>query len=114
MKSDRGWVSFLFGTCVVVPEPESDLGAAAAKLLAEHGRVVVGTPQGDFGVHAMSDEFGWLVSGAHPDVLVRVSPSEAEGASELVLGLLGREKRGRDAETLVILQARVASDARSK
>lgn len=114
MKRGRAWASFLFGTCVIVREPAADLRETAGSILAEHGPVIAGTPRGDFDVHAISDEFGWLVSGAHPDVLVRVSRSEIAGADPLRIGLFGRGKRARDAETLVVVQARVASGAEAK
>jgi ribA/ribD-fused uncharacterized protein len=108
MKPGRGWVSFLFGTCVVLPSAEGDLADQACAILAEHGPVQVGTDRGDFGVHGMPDDFGWLVSGAHPDVLVRVAPATAEGSSELVIGLVGRQNRDRDAESLVVVHVQDA------
>jgi hypothetical protein len=109
MKPGRGWVSFLFGTCVVLPDPEGDLEARACAILAEHGPVHVGTETADFNVHEMPDGFGWIVSGAHPDLLVRISPAQGEGASEIAIGLAGRGNRDKDAKTGVVVHVQDAA-----
>ncbi len=108
MKPGRGWASFLFGTCVVVTSETNDVTAHAQRILAEYGPMQVGTPSADFNVQAMRDDFGWMVTGDHPDVLVRVAP-RSQSTSDLAAGLAGRSARAEDARTLVVVRAVAAS-----
>jgi hypothetical protein len=96
---DKSWVAFSQGTCVILMQPEADLAAQAARLLAEWGPVHVGTSSADFNVIAL-ESGGWVVSCHHPDILTYVAP--AEGASDLVVGILGRQLRDDDAQKLVV------------
>jgi hypothetical protein len=99
--SGKTWVAFEHGTCVIFAKPPPDAVAAARALLREWGPVHAGTPAGDFQVVALANAPGWVVGGHHPDILTYVAP-EAIGAdaSELMVGLLGRAQRDRDAEEL--------------
>ncbi len=101
MRPGRTFVCFLFGTAVVIQAGSVDAVTAAKQVLSAHGHVRPGTPGGDFAVHHLPDGFGWLVTGDHPDILVRVPPAEA--ASDLTIGLIGRAARGRDAEVLSVI-----------
>jgi len=100
----KSWVAFEDGTCVILMEPEPDLAAQAKRLLAEWGPVHAGTPSADFSVIPLQDDPGSVVTCHHPDILTHVSAEEAGGdASEVAVGLLGREKRARDARELRVV-----------
>jgi hypothetical protein len=101
----KSWVLFANGTCVVLMQPEGDLAAQATALLREWGPVGAGSSFGDFGTVELDGGAGWVVTCHHNDVLTYVGPDEvgAETASDLAVGLLGRSKRGRDAEELRVL-----------
>jgi len=52
----------------------------------------------------LDNEMGWVVNSHHNDILTYVSPSEGGlDASDLSVGLLGRSKRGKDAEMLHVV-----------
>ncbi|MGH3242068.1 MAG: hypothetical protein ACRDNL_16965 [Spirillospora sp.] len=94
---EKSWVLFEHGTCVILMEPADDLAAQAVELLREYGPVTGGTSAGDFGTIDLDAAPGWAVYGHHNDVLNYVSPEEVEdGADDVVVGLLGRSKRGQD------------------
>ena|GEM_PF-293218 len=98
------WVLFRNGTCFIVMEPGSDLRQQAIDSMREWGPVEAGTPQGDFGVTALTDYPGFVVTGWHPDMLVYVSPEDAgSNADDLTIGLLGRARRDQDAHELQVI-----------
>jgi hypothetical protein len=103
--SEKSWVLFRNGTCVILVKPEGDLAILATELMKEWGRVYVGTPAADFDVIDLAPVPGWLVTCHHKDILTYVSPGEMMGGepNDLMIGLLGRSKRDRDAQELEII-----------
>jgi hypothetical protein len=102
----KSFVVFSGGTVVVFVGAAAgiDLAAAAKDLLGEFGPVRPGSSGGDFGVLELPDDRGWAITGHHPDVLTLLLPDEVgPDASELAIGIIGRGKRGRDAESLVVV-----------
>lgn len=100
---DKCWAVFEHGTCVILLSPEDDLRRQATELMREWGPVHAGSSAGDFSVIELAQHPGWVVTGHHPDILNYVSPDEVgPGASDAVIGLLGRSKRHQDAEGLNI------------
>ena len=102
----KSWVLFKHGTCVILKEPAADLASAAITLMQEWGRVSVGTPSADFNVVGLRDDPGWVVTCHHPDILTYVGSDEIGGGevpNDLIIGLLGRSKRGQDAEELEVI-----------
>jgi hypothetical protein len=102
---DKSWVVFENGTCVVLTDPADDLAGQAVAILREHGPVHPGSSYGDFGTITLDDGRGWVVTCHHNDILTYVAPDEvdADRASDLIVGLLGRSKRGQDAEELRVV-----------
>ncbi len=102
---DKSWVLFENGTCVILLKPEDDLAAQAVALLKEWGPVHAGSSFGDFGTIELQDGRGWVVTCHHNDILTYVASDELlpERASDLAVGLLGRSKRGQDAEELKVI-----------
>ncbi len=102
--SDASWVLFENGTAVFLVECEGDLERAATEVLRQHGPIEVGSAAGDFAVIELGDDIGWGVTFDHPDLLSLVLPSEINvKPSELMIGLLGRNKRSDDATGLKIV-----------
>jgi hypothetical protein len=103
--ADKSWVLFENGTCIILMEPRGDLAGQATDLLREWGPVHAGSSFGDFSTIELEDGRGWVVTCHHNDILTFVSPDEVEPASanDLVVGLLGRSKRGQDAEELGVI-----------
>lgn len=101
----KSWVLFENGTCVLLVEPDHDLAAQAVTLMKEWGPVHPGGPAGDFGVIELPDDFGWVVTGHHDDILTFVGPDEVSSGkvNDLVVGLLGRSKRDQDSVELRIV-----------
>ena len=100
----KSWVLFENGTCVILMGPEADLAAQATALLREHGPVHAGSSFGDFSTITLEDDRGWVVTCHHDDILTYVGPDEAgSDTTDVVVGLLGRSKRGQDAEQLRVL-----------
>jgi hypothetical protein len=98
------WVLYRHGTCVLVREPQAQLAAHANDLLREWGPVQVGTPAGDFDVIRLENGMGFVVTCHHRDGRTFVGTDEVSPeAAEVMIGLLGRSKRARDAEELSIL-----------
>jgi hypothetical protein len=95
----KSWVAFSEGTCVILMQPEEDLAAQAARLLAEWGPVHVATPSADFNVITLEGG-GWVVTCHHPDILAYVFPEEA--AMEMMAGLVGRQRRNEDSQKLLV------------
>src|SRR5262245_39550437 len=102
---DKSWALFENGTCVVLMDPAGDLAGQAVELLREHGPVRPGSSFGDFGTITLDDGRGWVVTCHHNDILTYVAPDEVgtDSANDLVVGLLGRSKRGQDAEDLRVV-----------
>ncbi len=103
--SGKSWVLFKHGTCVIFVTPEADLPGKAVELMKGWGPVHAGGAAGDFGVIKTSDAPGWAVTSHHNDILTYVGPDEVGGdsASDLIVGLTGREKRNEDAQELEII-----------
>lgn len=101
----KSWVLFNNGTGVILMGPEGDLAAQAIELMKEWGPVYIGTPAADFNVIDLAPVPGWIVTCHHQDILTYVSPEELMGAApnDLLVGLLGRSKRDRDAQELKII-----------
>ena len=95
---DKPWVVFSHGTCVILREPEPDIARQATELIAQWP-VHAGSELGDFNVVTLTDVPGWVITYAHPDILTYLAPEEVErvDAPTVVLGLLGRAKRDKDA-----------------
>ena len=101
---NKSWVLYKNGTCVILLEPMADLAVHASALLGEFGPVHAGSSFGDFGIITLDDEHGWVVTCHHNDILTFVGHDEVdENPEELAIGLLGRSKRGQDAEELQVL-----------
>ncbi|MHC4478586.1 MAG: hypothetical protein ACYTEL_23360 [Planctomycetota bacterium] len=102
--SDKSWVLFKNGTCVVVMEPRGDLAGQAVDLMKEFGPVYPGSPAGDFSVIALDEHPGWVVTCHHADILTYVMPNEVgENTDDVSIGLLGRSKRAKDADQLQVV-----------
>jgi hypothetical protein len=101
----KSWVLFKNGTCVILMEPEQDLAQQAITLLQHWGPVQAGTPAGDFSVSKLGNDPGWVVTGHHHDILTYVGPDEftSETSSDLIVGLLGRQRRHEDATELEVI-----------
>ena len=103
----KSWVLFKHGTCIILVDPEMDLRAQALALMQEWGPVHAGSSAGDFGVVSLRDAPGWVVTSHHNDILTYVGPDEFEGgaANDVTVGLIGRDKRDRDAREHEIIHA---------
>jgi len=108
-KEENSWVMFEYGTCIILLEPEEDLKVQAKEILKIWGPVVPGTSQGDFNVSTIEDVPGWLVTYPQPDIVNYVSPLEFQEESkdsirnDMIIGLIGRNKRHEDSQTLKIV-----------
>lgn len=106
----KSWVLFENGTCVIFVEAVDSLREQAIELMKEWGPVHAGGPAGDFSVVNLQDEPGWVVTCHHNDILTYIGPDEVgEDASDVVIGLCGRSKRGQDAEELLIVHVEDAT-----
>jgi len=100
---------FEHGTCVILLEPEEDIRAQAIVIMKMWGPVVPGTSAGDFTVDIWEDLLGWTVFYHHPDMANYVNPEEFEEESEdqvqndMIFGLIGRNKRNDDSQSLKIV-----------
>ncbi|NPE09182.1 MAG: hypothetical protein GNW80_12930 [Asgard group archaeon] len=109
VKEKNSWVMFEQGTCLILLEPEEDLRAQAIEIMKMWGPVVPGTSEGDFSVDVWEDLPGWVVYYQHPDMANYVSPKEFGEESEdkvwndMIIGLIGRNKRNEDAQSLKIV-----------
>lgn len=102
--SNKPWVLFAHGTCVLIREPTQDVRRAAIDLLRQWGPVVVGSPAGDFNVFPLKDGTGWVVTSHHPNIATCVDSAEVPvpDPDPLTVGVIGRTKRDRDASELAI------------
>jgi hypothetical protein len=109
IKEENSWVMFELGTCLILLEPEEDLQAQAIEILKVWGPVVPGTSAGDFMVNPIEDTPGWLITYPQPDIANYVSPeefgeeSEDQVRNDMIIGLIGRNKRNDDAKSLKIV-----------
>jgi len=101
----KSWVLFKNGTCVILVESEADLSAQALALMKERGPVQAGSSAGDFETIELMNAPGWVVTSHHNDILTYVAPDEIEqyDSTDLVVGLIGRGKRDKDARELEII-----------
>lgn len=101
----KSFVVFEHGSVVVLVDADAhvDLAAEAVALIANMGPVHPGSPAGDFGVITLNDDLGWAVTSHHPDLLTLVLAGEITDGSEVGIGLLGRSKRGQDAEERTVV-----------
>lgn len=99
------WVVFSNGTVVLVVENQENIEAFASSHLKEWGRVIPGTPLGDIGILEPAAVEGWVVYGASDFILCYVAPEELrnKAATDINIGLLGRNKRNRDAKQCRII-----------
>lgn len=94
------WVVFEHGTRVIVAAGGGDPAAQAIALLEQYGAVQFGTDSADFNVLTPEHGRGWIVTSYRPEIATYVSREEAEPyTDEITVGLMGRSKRGRDAES---------------
>lgn len=109
VKEENSWVMFENGTCLILLEPEVDLKAQAIEIMKLWGPVVPGTSGGDFSVDVWDDLPGWVVYYHHPDLANYVSPkefveeSEDQVRNDMIIGLIGRNKRNDDSLSLKIV-----------
>lgn len=102
--SQKSWVLFENGTCVILMKPESDLKQQAIELLRQWGPVRIASPAGDITVQHLSEYPGYMVYGHHPDIIVYVSPTDAgPNAHDAEIGLLGRSRRDKDGHSLQVI-----------
>lgn len=97
------WVLFKNGTCVMLLSPQEDIQAQAIKILKEHGRVVAGTPSGDFEVTKIPDINGWVVTGDYPGIMMYVPLAEGRKKGDFEIGMIGRTKRELDAKEFGVI-----------
>lgn len=95
------WVLFSNGSFVILDPalPTEALEDRAREVLARHGPVQAGSGSADFSVAALARVAGWAVSSQGPGLFTYVHPAElgSSPATELAIGLLGRDKRALDA-----------------
>ncbi len=109
VEEEKSWVMFEHGTCVILLEPEEDLKTQAKEILKVWGPVVPGTSAGDFMVDTIEDVPGWLITYPQPDIINYVSVEEFKEESEnsirndMIIGLIGRNKRNEDSQSLIIV-----------
>ncbi len=97
--SQKSWVLFSHGTCVILTHPEQDIAAQATAIMKQWGPVHAGSSAGDFDTITLSQYPGWVVTGHHQDMLNYVSPDELRKTpTDVMVGLLGRSKRNQDGE----------------
>ena len=72
----------------------------AQALMRGWGGIAVGTLSADFGLTELSDNFGWVVTGYHDNILTFVFPDQGRDKEKLIIGLLGYSERTTDAESL--------------
>ena len=101
-------------TCIVLKNDIKDLADEAITIMKESGRIQAGTPSDYFSISPLGSDTGWIVTYHHPDILNYVSPEEIMRVRKYAfpeefddrdptIGLFGREKRRKVAETLKII-----------
>jgi hypothetical protein len=101
----EGYVLFKHGTVIGFKTCVDNLGAEACAILQENGPVLAGTPFGDFGVHELTLDRGFLVTSHHENLYTYVSAKQAPRprAPHLAIGIYGREMRELDCRERVII-----------
>ncbi|QKX54280.1 uncharacterized protein TRUGW13939_01365 [Talaromyces rugulosus] len=103
----KTWVLFEHGTCLILMQPESDLGKQAREIMSTDGPVRVGSAMGDFSARQPIDPFtGWIVTGHHPDMVNYIAPEDDRLNGEesgFIVGMLGRTNRDEDSKSLNIV-----------
>lgn len=103
-RQGANWALFSNGTCVLVRRSGADVESEARALLARQGPVQVGTNTADFNVEPAERASGWVVSCHDPDILTFVGWDELpSGTDDMIVGLVGRSKRDRDASELTVV-----------
>ena len=97
------WVLFKNGTCVMFENPQKDPQTEAINILKKQGRVIPGTPSGDFEVTKIPEINGWVVTGDYPGIMTYVSQEEGKEKRDFEIGLIGRTKRESDAKELEVV-----------
>ena len=102
---NKSWVVFKHNTCVILMEPQKDLGKQAIYLLKEYGPYHVGTASADMNVIKLENYPGWVVIGHHPDILNYVAEEDVgtDDVNDVAIGILGRHNRSEDAKELRIV-----------
>ena len=107
------WVVFRHGTAWVLEESSPAISAAdveseAVANLGEHGPVLVGSSAGDFNPLPLKGGLGWLVCFSPEGMFTALLPQECPVPPDpLRIGLMGREKRARDAAELEVIHVEV-------
>ncbi|CRG91070.1 hypothetical protein PISL3812_08118 [Talaromyces islandicus] len=103
----KSWVLFEHGTCLVLMQPESDLGKQAREIMSTDGPVRVGTATADFSTQALDAPFtGWIVVGHHPDMINYIAREDGRlngQENSFLVGMLGRTDRDEDSQSLKIV-----------
>ena len=60
----------------------------AQALLRGWGGIAVGTLSADFGLTELSDNFGWVVTGYHDNILTFVFPDQGRNKEKLIIACL--------------------------
>jgi hypothetical protein len=112
------WVVFEYGTCVVIDSEVENPQHYAQGILSTWGPVAPGASSGDFVVKTLSDQRGWIVTYQHLNIFNFVHPSEVAGLDvrlisdmneralgqlHATIGILGRQKRHHDSQSLRII-----------
>jgi hypothetical protein len=99
------WVAFENGTCVLLAQPEANLEVQAQAILATVRSAKGDRASAEMKVTSPVEVPGWVVAGFDPSIWAYVSFEEAGGpdARKEDVGLLGRAKMEKDAETLKVI-----------
>jgi len=98
------WVAF--NNCTfILHENSIDLNMKSIETMKHYGKVFAGAAAGDFTVHKLNDDEGYIVSGHCEGMYTYVNPKEKKiiGLEDLGIGLYGRMKRDIDANELNII-----------
>ena len=60
----------------------------AQALMRGWGGIAVGTLSADFGLTELSDNFGWVVTGYHDNILTFVFPDQGRNKEKLIIACL--------------------------
>lgn len=60
----------------------------AQALMRGWGGITVGTLSADFGLTELSDNFGWVVTGYHDNILTFVFPDQGRNKEKLIIACL--------------------------
>lgn len=118
LRPHRSWVLFQNGTAVVSAlrdtgtKTREEMEVEAKRFLQENGKLVAGTPLGDFDSIYNSELGGWIVT-FHTERLLTFVPGEekssdpTDGDLSLSFGLLGRMLRQKDSRELLVIYVHV-------